>query len=256
MTPAVLLITCALSQAPVHRLSFDVISEQTFTSGEPIVVQLVIPNDLGIPVVVDLGVNYVGNLRASVLKPTGEIVEMRLGYNPREPLRLPGEVTLTPGQAHKQPVLLNGPFELTDVGYYHVVIEAVPGLSDNPRTTALLVGRAEARFVLLKRDPAVIRERADAIARQIEQATTAEAALKAAAVLVTIRDPVAVPALQQALASTWAIEPMVIRALEEIGDQTALAVLERAARDPRPLVRELAAPAAARLRAKIKQEAA
>lgn len=217
---------------------------------EPIVLNFTVENNLQQPVKFDLGQNRKGGFTFTVTQPDGKRVE--LPQYSRMGLSRPGAVRLDAAQTYQQSLLLNEWYEFPTTGDYEIQVR----LSKPIKTQDGRVISTQMEFSLPLKVGAENRGRLERVctdlAAQVAAADSYDKAAEATRALGYIRDPLAVPYLEKALASGQLVEQIAVAGLERNGSNEAVeALLSAMNTQPGEIKEELIRPALARVKDKV-----
>lgn len=238
----------ASAQAAASAVSLSYALPDNVTLNEPVSLEIVATNAGTEEVWIDFGKNYVGNSQVVVTKPNGA----RSVVDPRKPLQadeawVRGRMRLMPGARHEAELVLNDWVDFSQLGTHRLDVEFIGSVEST--AGAVNVRRNwTSTLEALPRDVQRLREVAEALVRQVQSPNAAPAFL-AARKLMHLRDPVAVPYLRRVLEErkgTW-VDPIVIHALERIGNDDARAALLKASSSEDPFTSKAAFAAMDRL---------
>lgn len=170
----------------------------------------------------DLGINRKANLKLTIQEPAGSVITRTLSS---ENFGRPGQVSLAPGAAFVERLLLNEWFEFRQPGAYKIKMT----LLDGPST--------EFSVQIGPRDPAQLERVSQELANRAIAGPSLEARMDAANALSHIQDPVAVDSLVRVLQHGLLVEHYAVAGLERIGSPEAIAALVAAQDHPDEQVR-------------------
>lgn len=212
------------AQGNEELMSFS-LPNQTVTLNEPVILLATFENASGHSVKVDLGANKVGAFRFAVTNPDGDRAELKPFSRRSEGIVFTGAVELQPGHSYAHRILLNRWFDFSSLGDYLVEAQL-----DNRRETGHeqstdLSGTFRASIKVVARDPERLRARCEILAQEVINSTSVDEAVDGALALSYVRDPVAVPFLQQILEARKAVEQYAITGLQGVGNIEAVSAL-------------------------------
>ena len=200
-----------------------------FTLHEPVLLNFSVNNALAERIKLDLGPDRKGGFLFRVTKPDGSLLQ--LAPYLREGVGLRPEVSVEPGQAYTQRILLNELFQHTtpklefEPGKYEIEVRMAHPIQ-TPEG-ALITSDTGTRLSLEigPRNPQRLQQVAEEFTRQALGGSRGQAAFEASFILSHIKDPVAVPYLAKLLASGGLGDLHAIEGLGRIGDESAVRVL-------------------------------
>lgn len=216
-----------------------------FTLHEPVILNFAVRNGLQQTFKLDLGINRKGNFLFTVTRPDGSRVQLRKSW--KMGFSRHGMMSLEPNQTYEQNLLLNEWFDFPEIGRYEIEARLRrPGQTQEGNS----VGEAAAFHTSLEikpRDVEQLKSRCATLVQRIVDATSYHEAAEAALVLSYVKDPVAVPYLEKALAS-GEVSPIAVDGLVRIGDKSAVkALLSAETTQSQQVVEELIRPGLARI---------
>jgi hypothetical protein len=180
-------------------------------------------NDSNDIVRTDLGPDRQRTFSISVVSPDGTRTP-QVSLPPVSGLHRRGEIVISPGESYRQRLLLNKWVDFRGVGVHVIEVAMInpiwAGTDERVRVEPF-----RTQLGILPRNEVRLRETCDRLASEIENSTSVEVALEAAEALGHVRDNIAVPYLERALASRKYVEPQIIGALERIASRQAVDVL-------------------------------
>ena len=233
-------------------LSFSAPSRLTLH--EPVAFAVHVQNSSQEEISADLGRNYFGSSKLTLVRPDGSSVTI----DPSAPSRpdeafVSGRIRLGAGERFTKETVLDRWLDFSSEGVYRLRISfegAVQAVSNR----ALAVQRTATLVIqVMPRNEATLDSTADRLVRQMN-AVSAEQAILAATKLAHMRDPVAVRHIKRALDSPGRreLDTIVIRGLERIDTAEARAALEAATGSAEPSTARAAIAALERAQAKRK----
>lgn len=191
-----------------------------FTRHEPILLKLAITNSSAEPLPVSLGYDREGGFSFTVKRPNGSVIEL-----PRKTVRqgisLVGTFTVEADQSYTQQLILNEWYDFSDVGVYEVAVS----LRDRPGAKKVCL---ETRFTLeiTPLDTSQLRQACSELVEVIKRNPfNAGDSIAAAEALLVVKHPLVVPFLEEALKARPMVYWLVIKGLEQIGNEQAVQVL-------------------------------
>ncbi|MGH6848485.1 MAG: HEAT repeat domain-containing protein [Methylocella sp.] len=185
----------------------------------------------------DLGLNSKANLQLTIWGPGGGVTTRTLSSGG---FGLSGKVSLAPGGAFVEKLLLNEWYDFPQPGTYH--IKATPLEDSSGASGAANANRPSTAFSLQidPRDPGQLERICQGLADRAIAATTYEEKEAAANALSYIRDPLAVPSLVRVLQHGSMVENYAVDGLGRIGSPAAIEALIAAQNHPDEDVRAAA----------------
>lgn len=195
--------------------------ETALTVNEPVLVKFSVENGLAEAVLIDVRLNDhgYGGFRATIERPDGRTEE---GPKRRTDELVSGTTTsVGPFASFSKVILANKWFDFDVPGRYFLDIETTQPFVTQGGVTLPLPARGRLTIEVGPRDPTKLRQICDDLTRKALNSPSAPEGLEAAEALSKIRDPIAVPFMDQALeqAPLWW---MMIRGLERIADTQAV----------------------------------
>jgi hypothetical protein len=213
------------AEPPANAVTLHLVLERSFWSlHEPVLVTLEAVNSSSFPISLDLGRDFMGNLRVVFSGPGGQVTVGRLPELP-DGLYLPGTIKLAPGQTYREPLVLNDWHAFAETGAVKVDIslpvDRQPGLPD------VLTASAAASLEIGPRDAAQLA----ATCKQLEAKALhgkAESAAQAGHALSFADDETCLPALEQVLRQSPFARYEALRGLARLGAVSAVAAVVNA----------------------------
>jgi hypothetical protein len=200
----------------------------SFSLGQPVRAQLTIVNRTGSPARLLLGRDRKENLLLSLTGPDG--TRSKLPPLPRrEGMHDLGRVTLESGDKFEQKLLLNEWATFNDEGTY--VLELTLTTAIESKSGSIQVPAFRRTFNVTARDEVKLHQACELYARQIELSRSVREARESASALAAVRDPLAIPYIERALASKKYVEVIMVDALANISDADAIRVLKAVANE-------------------------
>jgi hypothetical protein len=200
----------------------------SFTLSQPVRAQLTIVNRTNAPAKLSLGRDRKENFSFLLTRPDGS--KSKLPPLPkREGLYDLGRVTLESGHKFEQKLLLNEWTTFKDEGTY--VLEVTLTTPIESESGAVHVPTFRKVFDVTARDDVKLHQVCEQLAGQIELSRSVREARESASALAAIRDPLAVPYLERALASKKYVEIIAVDALANIANAGAIQVLKAVANE-------------------------
>lgn len=166
-------------------VSFSVASDQ-ITLHEPMVIIFAINNTYDETLKIDLGRNRKQHFRFKLTRPDGSTQTNRLGIE--EGAAWEGEMTIPPGQSHKQQLLVNEWFDISQTGNYTVSVEMTTQILSKEGQVITEGANNNFSINVLPRNPEKLREVCDNILYQITTSDSYVPASEYAVALSYIKD--------------------------------------------------------------------
>jgi hypothetical protein len=211
-------------------VSYDI--DASFTSHEPIVATFVAENRLQEAATLDLGADRTKHFELTV-KQGPVRVPQQTSSGTGGMTRL-GRVELQPGARYVQRLLLDDWFALEQTGTYEIEIRLASPIRTQAGTIVSSSTGGTLRFQILPRNEAVLRERCARLTADLLTAPDVENQIRAARELSSVRDPVALQYVGQALERTDKYDSILLKGLTRIGSTDAKALLQRLAQSAEP----------------------
>jgi hypothetical protein len=249
---AALLFVVPMAGTQERRVELTFVTRPTYTSHEPVVIEIVAENPLNEPVTIGFGRTYVGELHFTLRTPRGE-------QRSAHPEGVPGmggvfrvgTRRLDPRESFRWRIVLNQWFTFDELGRYRLDVRFAGPVHAESGGPVTVQRTASLDFRVTERDELALRIRCEDLMRQIAEADDPIDAYNAAMVLVAVRDPIAIEYLEQAVKAKMAPPELLIDRLEEIGNEDAIRALERLAKgDLRRDIVDAANRALARLKSR------
>jgi hypothetical protein len=217
---------------------------------EPVVLNFVVENTLSQPVKLDLGYDRKGSFLFTVAQPDGKKVELRQSL--KMGLSRIGEVRLEAGRTYRQNLLLNEWYEFPAAGDYEVQVRLAKPIQTQDGQDISVPTEFRLPLKVGAENPAQLSEVCSELAARVAAADSYDEAAEAALALSYIKDAVAVPYLQEVLASGHLVEPIAVAGLEHNGSNESVEALLSALRtQPRQVKEELILPALMRVKVAV-----
>jgi hypothetical protein len=178
----------------------------------PVFLNLTVFNRGAETIGLDLGINRKANLELTISEPSGSVITRTLSA---ETFGRPGRVSLAPGAAFVERLLLNEWFEFHQPGAYNIKMKLLDGSRPS----------AEFSVQIGPRDPAQLERISGELADRAISGPSLQARMDAANALSHIQDPVAVDSLVRVLQHGLLVEHYAVAGLERIGNPEAIAAL-------------------------------
>lgn len=190
---------------------------------EPVIVNFVVDNHSTTRLQFDLGTGRKGSFLLSVIEPGGKKVSLPRFY--QGGFSRLGLVSVDPGTQYAQRLLLDEWYKFDMEGKYEVELRLPEPVKSIDGRIVAEVPPFYATLQILPRNPSRLEETCAVLVRKIHAAPSYEAAAEATLTLSYVRDPVAVPYLEEALYSGRLVETIAIDGLRRISNQQAVQVL-------------------------------
>lgn len=220
----------AQSRAAQLRIGFEMPSDHILH--QPVIAMMTVTNQSSVPAQVDLGWNRVGNIHLEVRRRDGSV-----SVAPRRRssggLSRAGRITIEPGQAYRQQVVLNEWLSFDTPGRYQLALGLESGVNAAGQV-AWVAAPVRFDLVVSDRDENRLREIFHVLAEQATGAADAVARADAVQALASVDDPIAVPYLEDVFRATNSIgvDSLVVDSLLRIGTPEAQAALFELASSP------------------------
>ncbi len=197
--------------------------DESLTLHEPVVVTFTVENNFWEPVVLDLGRDRAEHFRLAVKRGA-------VGPRQQTPsvggVAAPASVVLAPGERHVQSLILDDQLVFEQPGVVEVDIWLERPMRTQTGTTVAESAPTTLRFEIHPRNEATLRERCARLVALVTSTQDVGELHAAARELVSIRDPVAVACIGEALQATDRADFVLLQGLIDIGGQDAIAVLQ------------------------------
>src|SRR5215831_16838749 len=190
---------------------------------EPVVMIFNVRNGSSGIVTLELGQDRKEGFLLEVREPTGTTIQ--LPQLRHEGISTLGTVSIQPGQAFTEELLLNEWYNFREVGSYRVSARLASPISIEGAGNSLQDVSFSGELSIGARDPTRLREICDKLEKQTENATSVEGAQFPARSLSYVQDPVAVPYLARLLSDHTLTYDLAISGLERIGNDAAIEAL-------------------------------
>jgi hypothetical protein len=205
------------------------LSEDQVSLNAPVFADLSIHNDFSEEVYCDLGHNRKGALVFTVARSGSAPVELQTPIE--EGIGRIGRISIAPNQTYTQRLLLNEWYDFSNVGTYSV--RARLSTQIKTRSGEIVPTKVDDALELeiQPRNKKWLREICQSLA-QTAIRPAAEPASEAALALSYIKDPIAVPYLDQVMEKGMLTKELAVRGLARIGNDEAVEVLIKALTKP------------------------
>lgn len=203
---------------------------------EPVALLFRIKSDSDQAVQVDLGSNRKGSFLLTITRPDGG--RQALPRYVRYGLRRLGRVSIDPGVEYEQQLLVDEWYDFKLEGVYKIEVRLSEPVKDKAGAVITEAPPFNARLEFLPRDPARLRKVCQALVERIQKAQSYEEAADAANVLRYVRDPGAVPYLEEILYADRMVDGFATSGLKWIGTPEAINVLLAALESPHHRAKE------------------
>jgi len=210
------------------KISYSLADTQ-FSLHQPIILNFAVKNGLAQSVNLDLGQDRKEGFLFVVTLPNGKRIQ--LPQLRKDGISRIGTLSLEPQQTYTQRLLLNEWIEFTSSGKYEIEVRLANPIrtddgkivaSDSSFHTTLEIG---------ERNPEHLKQISERLFQRIAESNTFEEASEAALALSYVKDPIAVPYLEKALASGKMVEPIIIAGLTRIADKNSVQALIHAVKE-------------------------
>jgi len=196
---------------------------------EPVVMIVTLTNESERPVRIEMGRDYVGAMHLALLRPDNR----QLAAEPGQVtgvggLFLQGQVTLAPGERRSFRWVLNTWFAIDQSGAYQLTVRGPARAYQEGTVLPVSGAMAEIRFTVDPRNPDRLKQRASSLLHAISSSPNWADTKQAAVELASIRDPIAVPYLSEAISLNKKVDVICIEGLERVGEPAADALREHA----------------------------
>jgi hypothetical protein len=211
--------------APGASIAFQIGTPLTLY--EPALGQLVFRNQTDDILLTDLGANELGALHFELRRPNGLTQKAEPGALPASGgIIFPGRVEVAPNETFLKSVLLNQWFDFSDVGRYQLRVR-FSGEVKRPSGTFVEVDRDVTIDIDVRgADERRLRDACEALLGRIKNSKKSEEGLTAARALASIKRPLAVRYLHEAIRADRLVDSIAITGLESIGNDAAVRALE------------------------------
>jgi len=203
------------------------------TVGEPVIVELTVDNQREDAIRVDLGFNRTENFVVTVKGPAGRPHTAALLQSP-----LPdragrgGRVLVSPSQTFSHQLVLNQWFRFDQAGIYVVEIRLKTGITTAAGIPIDVPTPGHFTIDVRPRNEWALKATCERLAQTVIETADVAQRLDAARALSYVADPVAVSYIASVIASTDAVDSLLIPALARIGGSEAWETLKRLQNSP------------------------
>jgi hypothetical protein len=239
-----------LAVVPPGQAVFSVSVDRQVTSGEPIVVDVIVSNPFADSLVLDLGWNRIGNFELILRSGSGQ----REVARPRETrpmggVFILGRLELAPAsRPHEYFIILREWLETAEPGEYTLEVRFLGSARTRAGVIPDIPGRQSLREIrILPRDEQQLVRRCSSLADEAIRATRSQDMLRAVRALSFVRDAAAVPSLLRVAEADKAVY-LAIAGLVRVGGAEARSALLTLAQSPNPETARLAKGALNRIK--------
>lgn len=204
------------------QISFSLVYSQIVLH-QPIILTFSIQNKLEKSISLDLGENFKEGFLFTIIFPDGRI--SRLPQLKSEGIARTGNLLLKPKDTYTQEILLNEWTEFPTTGKYVVGGQLANFIKTDAGETVIVDSSFSIGIEIQPENAADLKKFCDRLFERLIQSKGYAEAAEAALTLSYVKDPVAVPFLQEALMSNKMVESVIINSLRDRGGAESVEVL-------------------------------
>ena len=195
------------------------------TLNEPVMIKYLVSNNRPETLILDLGLDRKENFRMTLRLPDGSTQTQRV--TSQKILALGGKIKIQPGQLYRQTLLANEWFDLTQAGKYNLLVQLTTPIRTASGEIVASNPTVSFDFEVLPKDISKLKATCEQLFNAVVGSQSYQDASDNTIALGYIKDPVAVPYLEQLMTGSKLVEQVAIEGLGRINTRESVEVLIR-----------------------------